>query len=262
MHSAEVTASAGSEAPAGAPQAAVLVDFDNVFPGELSSSEYFAAAVDGMLRLALEDSPDTPRVDIRLYGGWLADGLLTKRASELQAALGSAIRFPIPHPTRPGLLRGDVQLATRMIAVPGVEWGHTLRYRTGLPRITLADQPYPAGCIDQSAGCPVRALQRFAKRPNRECHAVGCGVTNHAAFRVPEQKMVDALLCCDALELTARGWTVIVVSSDLDVVPAVAMAAARGSGRVSLVRSERIAARLYSEELALLGVAENSWEAP
>jgi hypothetical protein len=260
MPSSEVLGSKADDPPDQL-QAAVLVDFDNLFPGAIDSAEQVSAAIERMIDLVLRRWPEAAHVEVRLYGGWLLDGVLTNRASELHASLARGIQFPIPHPAGAGILRGSVGLATRLVAVPEIEWTHTLRQRSGLPRVSLASPPYPEGCVHESSDCPVKALQRLARGPLRECQADGCRVTNHSAFRVPEQKMVDVMLACDAIELARRGWSIVIASSDLDVLPAAAMAANGSPGRVALLRSARSAAPLYEAELARLQVGVDPWEA-
>lgn len=237
---------------------AVLVDFDNIFPGQVTPAAT-EQTVDRLIRRVLDQWPETGHIEVRFYGGWLDEGLLTNRASELEAALASSTSFPIAHPTQSGLLRGSLQLATRLAAIPGFQWAHTLRTRVGLPRIRLADQPYPAGCAHRDGGCPVKAVQKLAGRPRRECSASGCRVTNEDAFRVSEQKMVDVMLACDTLAFAGSDWNVLVLSSDLDVLPAVAFGASQDRGEVLLIRQPRYAADLYADELEDFGVVVENW---
>lgn len=245
------------EDPEGELESAVLVDFDNFFSGEVDQAQV-AQAIDDMIRRTLASWPATRRIDIRMYGGWLDEGLLTKRASELETALALATAFPISHPTQSGILRGSVRLATRLAALPDFEWGHTLRTRTGLPRVGLAEEPFPARCAHRTRDCPVKAVQTFARRPGRACRASGCTVTNQAAFRVREQKMVDVMLACDTIALSAK-HNVLVLSSDLDILPAIAMGAARDGARISLIRDGRRTADLYGQDLERFGVAVDDW---
>ncbi len=76
--------------------------------------------------------------------------------------------------------------------------------------------------------------------------------------------MVDSLICCDALAF-ALGLGpkahVIVMSDDLDVVPAVTLAASCGNVQVDLVRSVRARTNLYETELADVGVGNHQWRA-
>lgn len=238
---------------------AVLVDYDNFFVGALGTPEQIRAHADRMVALALETDPDLDEIDIRFYGGWLQNGVLTRRASELQAAVAQGF-FPRPHPTRPGLLRGSVVLATRLAAVPRLEWAHTARVRRGLPRLRIADGPRPDGCVGVES-CPIDLVQRMSRKGHRECHAPDCSVKNHEAFLIQEQKMVDSMLCCDAIAFASQGSLVIVMSDDLDVLPGIAMAAASGRRSPVLVRSSPDAEGLYDEQLSLLGVDRDEWVA-
>jgi hypothetical protein len=88
-------------------------------------------------------------------------------------------------------------------------------------------------------------------------------VTNSAAFKVIEQKMVDSLLVCDLLALTqaSPATPAIVFSDDSDVIPAVAMAAASSSVPVQLVRTSSEFDRPYDEQLLSIGARVAAWEA-
>jgi hypothetical protein len=250
----------GSSGEADDTHVALLVDFDNFFPGDVPDEPGMAHAINRMLEWALEAEPLADRVDIRLYGGWQQDGVFTRRASELLAVVGTAV-FPLRHPTRDGLLRGSVALVTRLHAVPRLEWAHTVRERRGLPRVQLESTPYPAGCAEVTPECPLHAIRKLSRRGSRECRVEACRVTNHGAFRVLEQKMVDVMLACDAVAFAAENSYVVVLSSDLDVLPGVAMAAASRRGRMWLVRITDDAAALYEEELSALGVVVGEWAA-
>src|SRR5207249_3123318 len=144
--------------------------------------------LNSILTKAVGYDPEIDRVDIRLYGGWMDDGLLTNLGSALHAAISATRLFPLPHPFRPGLLRGDIDLVTRLAAVPDLEWVHTSRHRHGLPRLRLHQTPLPPGCAGDTTTCPLRALYRISRRRDKICHVVGCTVRNEDAFRVAEQK--------------------------------------------------------------------------
>ena len=247
------------ERPNRAAPCAVLVDYDNFFVGDLKTAFEIRHQLNRMVSLALSISPVYNEIEIRLYGGWMADGLLSSRGSELQAATATGF-FPIPHPSTAGLLRGSVTLVTRLEAVPQLEWRHTYRTGRGLPRLRIADGPRPDGCAAAHA-CPIDHVQRISRRRVRECHVDGCSVTNESAFLIQEQKMVDSMVCCDAIALGMAGSDILVLSDDLDVLPAVAMAAVTCKHRVVLVRSSDAVDSLYSDELADLGVDAGVWEA-
>ena len=242
------------------PPVAVLIDYDNLYSDEHENEAAVGVFLNRLLNHALELETATRRIELRLYGGWLEEEVMTKRASVLQSNLGSNPIFPLPHPGGVGLLRGRVELVTRLADGPEMTWAHTLRRRMGLPRVSLTQRPHPAGCQHQSGECPVLKLHRFARRPTRTCAVAGCTVTNHAAFSVPEQKMVDVLIACDAISYAQMGYSVMVGSSDLDILPAVALASSRATGSVALLRVVDDSAGLYERELADLGVELRSWD--
>lgn len=236
-----------------------MVDYDNFYVGTIPSQQAITHEVNRMISLVFQINPNATMINIRLYGGWLEEGLLTNRGSELQTALGNTV-FPMRHPTRNAIVRGSVVLVTRLEAVPELEWRHTYRSRLGLPRLQLVETPRPTGCAREDS-CPVDLVQRMSRRRVRECHVDGCEVTNEAAFRLREQKMVDSMICCDLLAFASRGADVVVLSDDLDVLPAVAMGSKVGPGQVLLVRSGAESESLYAEELESIGVTASTWAA-
>lgn len=248
-----------SPSPASALDAAGLVDYDNFFPGVLGGAVEIRHQLNRMVGLVLDASNDYREIQVRLYGGWLEDGLLTRRGSELQAYVGGAY-FPMKHPFRDGLLRGSISLVTQLVAVPQITWGHTLRTRRGLPPLRIADGPRPQGCAAPGS-CPIDLVQRISRRFARECHVHGCSVINGDAFLIREQKMVDSMMCCDALALVDAGYDIFVLSDDLDVLPGLAMAAVRSGQRVVLVRSSGDVEGLYDDRLSDLGVTGQLWMA-
>lgn len=240
---------------------AVLIDFDNVVVGPVPSAPRLSSLLARVVELGLDRWPNAAHVEIVLYGGRLERGILTRRASELQASIEVARFFPFSHPRRDGLLRGDVRLATRLFAVPEVEWAHTLRAHSGLPRLRFRDGSYPLACVHRSRAYPLRAMCKFSTARQRICEVTGCSVTNGEAFRMQEQKMVDVMIACDIIDQAIRGTRVLVLSSGLDVLPAVAMASKFPVVQVAVLRVERDAATaLYDPELERLGVAVGVWE--
>jgi hypothetical protein len=240
-------------------EVAVLVDYDNFYVGAVESREGMTHEINRMISLAFSLRPETDLIQIRLYGGWLENGLLTNRGSELQAAVSQSV-FPMSHPTGTGVVRGSAMLVTRLALVPEMEWKHTYRTGVGMPRLQLVETPRPPGCA-RADSCPIDLVQRMSRRRARECHIEGCAVRNDSAFRMREQKMVDSMICCDVLAFAGMGADVVVMSDDLDVLPALAMAPRTGIGQICLVRSRSEVENLYAEELAALGVRATAWEA-
>jgi hypothetical protein len=239
----------------------VLVDFDNVFGTDSAADfDWVPLELNRVLELAAKVQPRLTRVDIRLYGGWLKQGILSGRASALQAKLSGLGVFPTVRPNANRITRGSVTLATRITAVPGIEWENTLREKRGFPQVRLAGNALPGNCI-KPLDCPVETVRRFTKAWDKLCPRTGCTVRNNDAFIALEQKMVDTMLACDVIDAmwVGRASTIIVMSDDADIVPAIAMGAGLGSTKIVLVQSPDRAGSFLSE-LQPLGVASEIYE--
>lgn len=234
----------------------VLVDFDNVFARQTPDAAQMRSLLSRLVGIATDLWPDTSRTIVRLYGGWLRDGTLAPHGSAVQAAVAADRFFPVRHPDGSSILRGEVELTTRLVALPELEWGHTFGERVGLPYVRFRDGGgYPLACTLRSGDCPLKQIRRFSSGHSQKCFTAGCDVQNREAFRTPEQKMVDVMLACDVIASAANGSRILVVTSDLDVLPALAMAAKNaGPGRTALWRGDRSATDLYKADLETLGV--------
>jgi hypothetical protein len=245
------------------PSVAVLVDFDNVFKnGPGLNFDWMKHELNKLVELALAADPNIAMVSIRLYGGWMQDGMLTAFASTLQTVISASSFFPIKHPKKEGLLRGTIDLATRLLGVPAIEWDDTRRVKSGLPRIRLAKETLPSKCINPDV-CPATALNRFTKHKSKLCPTAGCSVTNAEAFQTVEQKMVDTMIACDTIFLAVDGGQgyVLVVTDDSDAVPAVALAQTLSKGpKLKLVTTSRTAG-VYNATMNSIGVECHVFEA-
>lgn len=233
----------------------VLVDFDNVFgPQGATGLEWIPLELNKILQLAAKVEPDLTRVDVRLYGGWLRQGILSGRASALQAKLSGINVFPTVMPSTSRIVRGSVTLATRITAVPSIEWQNTLKEKRGFPQVRLAANTLPASCL-HPLDCPVETVRKFTKSWNRLCPRSGCTVRNNDAFVALEQKMVDIMLACDLIGAASAAAisAVIVLTDDADIVPAVAMGASIGNAKIILAQSPDKAGAFLTE-LQPLGV--------
>jgi hypothetical protein len=209
--------------------AVALIDFDNMFPhADLAGDPaWLAHEINKLITSVIRTTPAVRTLDVRFYGGWLEQGILSQKGSRLQQAISVVNPFPVPHTDRAGLLQGSLSLVTRLLALPRIEWTTTFRRKRGLPRLRLLDAPYPTKCLDQSPSCPIRTLYSFSRRRAAACSVSGCTVTNEDAFLCMEQKMVDTLLACDLLALSGEPSlaSLLVLSDDSDFLPAVAVAA-------------------------------------
>jgi hypothetical protein len=236
-------------------EVALLIDFDNLYPRSDTTSDELVVTLNSWMSLAIKTVPQVETVRVRLYGGWLEDGVLTRAASDLFSKIPRDY-FPLSGDPANGvrLIRGSIDLVSRLVGVPAIQWDHTFRSRRGLPQLRLAEKPRPDGCAAVDS-CPIDLVQRISRRSNRQCHVSGCAVINDSAFLVKEQKMVDVLLSCDAIEFARRGVHIIVMSNDLDLLPSVATTASCASASVTLVRGPGAGSDdLYSEALQSMGV--------
>lgn len=245
----------GAGSPAKIYDVVLLVDFDNVCHHLELSTDVLTAEINRWLALAVGVVPNVAAVSIRLYGGWLQEGSLTKVGSKLLTGIPGDF-FPVVDSSAgvDRILRGSIELATRLVRVPQIEWGHTYQEKRGLPRLRMAEKPRPDACQDHES-CPIDQIQRISRRRDRECHIDGCSVRNESAFLLREQKMVDTLMACDLIEYARQGVHTIVMSNDLDLLPSVATAAAMNGSGVTHVRGPDAGlGDLYSSELEKLGV--------
>jgi hypothetical protein len=203
--------------------AGLLVDFDNLVPPqEPPNASQLRHRLLECLRLVFEKRDQVVYVRVRLYGGWMSNGLLSRRGSVVASIL--PLVDPFPFFRDDGIvIRGSLELAKGLLNVPGVSFDDTYRNRGSVPRLRLSDSPLPKDCLGALEGtsCPARILKQFTQSRTRVCPVAECAVTAQKAFIVHEQKMVDTLLSCDLLEMAGDTdyGIVSVVSADTDFVP-------------------------------------------
>ena len=206
----------------------LLVDFDNFFEyrPDADSFDWLQVEFDLLLKKILQLYKDIDYFDIRLYGGWKENGKWTRLGSVIQQAVASFNFFPIKDKIQNKIIRGKIELVTRLIAVPFVEWDDTVTTRSGIPRLRLMNPGLPEGCISDNENCPIRLIYRFSRKRIRQCSVPGCPVNTKNAFKVVEQKMVDTMLSCDVIHLSNDEdvFGMMVISDDFDLLPPMAMA--------------------------------------
>lgn len=236
------------------PTGALLVDFDNL--NDRQGRADIQVQVAYYLQQALEVftlETDVYRVTVRLYGGWLARGVTSRRGSEVASALEAAAILPAPHPAGSGILRGTVELATSLVADPSTHWPDTFSTIPGAQRVRLAQRPHPDGCASNT-DCPAQHVTRFTKSRLSVCPTDGCHVSAQTAFFERRQKMVDTIMACDAIDYAYEGTELGIVSSDLDLIPAVARAAQATHRKTMLIEPWRRLTEDYVDVLTARGV--------
>lgn len=228
---------------------AILIDFDNLSPPadeiNISALRHDLLAC---IRSALNTHSGASTIDVRLYGGWMDEGLLSRRGSQVAAALPQLRLFPIT--SARSIIRGTLNLATSLVNDSVVLEG-TYRRRKSIPRLRLSGAPLPDGCIEDQESCPARILKKFTQAHGRRCPASACTLTAGDAFVSHEQKMVDTLLSCDLIELSDSDEyaAVTLVTGDTDFVPPLILAANRGTTSLQIISPIATWSPLYAHIL-------------
>lgn len=213
----------------------VLIDFDNFSPpADAINPSAIRHRLIECIRSALESHGGASTIRVRLYGGWMDDGLLSRRGSEVASVLPALDPFPISRER--SVIRGSLDLATSLLDDPTV-FADTYRRRGSIPRVRLTGTPLPDGCAEARDTCPARILKQFTQSGKRLCPVAACSLTAEDAFVAHEQKMVDTLMSCDLLEMVSdpEYAGVSLVTADTDFVPPLLQAARRGRKTLHLI---------------------------
>ena len=218
--------------------AAVLVDVDNYDEfRDVTDESAFSSRLMELTRDFLSVCAEpVDQLTIRLYGGWFEGAAMTSRASEYAKLAQLGDPFPLVDSDR--RIAGHVELATGPIASPGMVLPHTYRRRGSAPRLKRTPALNDPSCCGSSA-CSAKRLAGWSECPRKVCPTPDCTVTYADAFSGSEQKMIDAMLSIDLIELVLTGQmsAVAVVSDDTDFIPALLYAARQGEGQVVSIRA-------------------------
>lgn len=219
--------------------AVALVDFDNWHRATPSASvePVLGHCVNELTRELVGLGAGVEFVVVRLYGGWIENGILTSSGSDVAAGAAAADPFPLVVREQSRIVHGEVLLALKLSIAPHVDLGDTCRRRGGPPRLRLNGTPLPSGCLEAPASCPARILQKFTKAPAKSCPVEACPVTAQTAFLTREQKMVDTMMTCDLLDLVHDEdvVAVAVATADSDLLPPLIHARSLGRCRTMLI---------------------------
>lgn len=215
-----------------------LIDYDNLLDsfqttGLVSLSTRLRTLIDSEIT-------DAEDVYIRLYGGWYGSMGLTNRGTRLAQEISA--NFPVTTLTGGGAIRRThCEIASSLVDSHGQVLPHTFRERPGIRgKLTYTAH----GSCSNSAICSAAHVARWSRGV---CPHPGCQVKATDIFKYHEQKLVDTLLCCDLIALSARFPRVAVfaVSDDDDMVPAFLMAG-QSSPLVWHVQMRQMAHRPYA----------------
>lgn len=208
-----------SHARADTPLMIVLVDYDNIEALERNrGAEYVVTKL--VTNIGADALAATPRVRVRLYGGWYEGNSRTKQAQTLLAE-GAAL-FPKPvTATTSGLTATvlvSVEVASSLEIEPAFEYLRTYRRQGESARLDCASLPF-TGCT-APATCALAQTQEAVTSGG--CPNTGCAVLLRDILTRPQQKLVDTLITADLIHFaaTAAQW-VAIASCDDDLWPAI-----------------------------------------
>lgn len=243
----------------------VLIDYDNFYSdySQANIQTWLIHELNKVITGVLDYRQEVENILIRLYGGWMENGMLTPAASLIQQELSANILFPIPHPKSKGLLRGSIEIATNLISLPHNIWDNTRKRRNGLPHIMIEYNSLHQCCQDNAGRCPALILKRFLKKKDRKCSVDGCPGTNESVFKTVEQKMVDIMLSCDLLHISNMPLvsSIIVMTDDFDIHPAIATARYGYNRDVMLIYRNKRRIDEIGASIGSFNVTLKNWEA-
>ena len=204
----------------------IIVDFDNFFGTDLSSTspEDLEFAFKEFIVVAESNFEDFDYLQIRLYGGWYKETILTTQASLLQQLLFSVNLFPKIKGGK--VLRGSVEMVSSLYEIPEFTWGYTHKEVDGMKPVRINFGQIDLICDSNRPTCPKFILNKFTKKKDKSCAVDGCFNIQKNIFKGIEQKMVDTLIACDIVSIATQENIagLIVISDDQDHFPSMALA--------------------------------------
>lgn len=205
-------------------KAIVILDYNNVFCIShnltIELRQYIMSSV---LRDIVQDHLAVDYIDVRLYGGWYQDTVLTRMGSQVMAEHLTMDLFPIVTDDK-RTIHGRQKVIE---SIHGVEyiWYNTYREKQGIPRLIINRNSRKDLCDNNKSHCPIHILEHFARKQTHLCKVEGCEVSNGNAFLHMGQKMVDAMMVCDIISFSnyMDVESIYILTDDVDLFPALAI---------------------------------------
>lgn len=200
----------------------VLVDYDNVelslkSPGPVNFAKVLVPLISDQVISQYSE------INVRLYGGWRSQGLLTKGAQNLVPDIyaSSPTYVATTHAGSATKLMLTVELADRPIGL-GIPLEETLVKERDLRKFRTRAAPWTQ-CANPSA-CSFNKFNGLTH--NTPCENARCANRLGNLFVRDEQKMVDTLIVADIAYqvLSEKAKDIVIVSSDTDMWPGVLLA--------------------------------------
>lgn len=205
-------------------KAIVILDYNNVFCiSHNLTVERRQFIMSSFLRDIVRDHSSVDFIDVRLYGGWYQDIVLTRMGSQVMSEHLTMDLFPIVTADQ-RTIHGRQKVIE---SIHGVEfiWYNTYREKQGIPRLIINRNSRRELCDNNKSHCPVHILEHFARKQTRLCTVDGCETSNGDAFLQMGQKMVDAMMVCDIISFSESDdvESIYILTDDVDLFPALAI---------------------------------------
>jgi uncharacterized LabA/DUF88 family protein len=226
----------------------VLLDHLNAELNNLGALEIFRPWV---LAISKPEVPTVLSVHVRSYGGWFSGVNTTTERQTISAQVQE--RWPSVLKVDHVFIRNNFQFADQLLSDKTQDITHTTSTRQKPIRFSTTDKA--TACPNSQ--CEVKKIKKWMKDANG-CTLSGCALSYFDCFVRSEQKQVDIHLATDLLSLAFQSeedTEVLIVSDDVDMTPAilVAASASKSSTSISVFRSNQ--KPLYADsKLSSLGV--------
>lgn len=201
----------------------VIVDYNNVINirGENFESQ-LTHQINEIFNRAHECDSAATRVELRLYGGWLEDGIFTQAASRISQVIESDPFFPVVIDGGSKQIRGSVQMPASSVSRPDQRWSSLFKQSAGSPRLQIDKNLDLQSCEDTRDQCPIHILRRFTSKQNKRCPVDSCDRVRDDVFRQSRQKKVDVMMAADIVAAARAGFgSIAIFSDDTDLYPAI-----------------------------------------
>ena len=205
-------------------KAVVILDYNNVFCiNHNLTVERRKFIMSSVLRDLVQDHQRVDYIDVRLYGGWYQDNVLTRMGSQVMTEHLTMDLFPIITDDK-RTIYGRQKVVESIHGVEHV-WYNTYREKQGLPRLIINRNSRKELCNNNKSHCPVHILEHFARKQTHLCTVEGCDSNNGEAFIQMGQKMVDAMMVCDIIAFSESEdvESLYILTDDVDLFPALAV---------------------------------------
>lgn len=237
-------------------KAIVILDYNNVFcVNHNLTVDQRRFIMSSVLRDIVLNHPSVDYIDVRLYGGWYQDNVLTRMGSQVMSEHLTMDLFPIVMDNQ-RIIHGS---QTVVESIHGIDyiWYNTYREKKGIPRLILNRNSHSELCENNKNHCPVHILERFARKQTRICSIEGCETSNGDAFIQMGQKMVDAMMVCDIISFSSseKVESIYVLTDDVDLFPALAIGHSNNPSldiRLGIVNGRNV--DIYREYLSFFNI--------